>query len=461
MRKLDYGKGSIMKNILLSSGPMVLAQTLTLLYNIVDRIYIGRIPGAGVDALGGVGLTFPIVSLIAAFASLFGSGGAPLCAIEEGKGNHEGAAAYLNASFRLCAGCGLLITLLALPFSRQLLIVFGAVDPLMDYALPYLRIILCGTLFSMIPLAMYPFINAQGFPIFGMVSVLIGALINIVLDPILIFTCSMGVAGAAWATVFSQVISSLFVFWFLTSKHAAIRLSTGRMPGLLSRKRVSSILSLGLAGFIMQATNSLVQVAANTMLGRYAGSTYISIMTIVSSVRQILDTPIFGITDGAAPIMSFNYGAGQYRRLKKTIQLTTLLAVGYTLLAWGLIVAFPAFFIGLFNEDPTLTAPACQALKLYFGAFLFQAFQYAGQTVFKALNKRSQAVFFSLLRKVIIVIPLTLLLPMIPAFGVLGVFIAEPVSNILGGTACFAVMYFTVCRRISKKAAQEAGLQQN
>lgn len=463
---LDFGQGSILKNVLLSAGPMATAQVLSLLYNIVDRIYIGRIPGAGLDALGGVGICFPLIALISAFASLFGSGGAPLCAIEEGKGNHEEAQKYLNASFRLIVITGLVLMIGGQLFLQPLLTLFGADAQLMVYAFPYMQIMLWGTLFSMISLGMNPFINAQGYPAAGMMTILIGAVLNIILDPILIFGFHMGVQGAAWATIFSQAMSALFVFSFLRSKKASLHLmlpfrkhqqEVTSGGSILTRRRAGAIVSLGMAGFIMQVTNSLVQIVCNNMLLRTGGSFYVSIMTIVSSIRQILDTPIFGLTDGASPIMSFNYGAKKMDRLQKTIRLTTVLALGYTAIAWGCILLFPHFFVHLFNNDPSLDALASRALNIYFFAFIFQALQYSGQTVFKALNRKKQAIFFSLFRKVIIVVPLTILLPQIPALGAMGVFAAEPVSNVIGGSLCFAVMWFTVYCRLKKPEQPRTG----
>lgn len=459
MHQIDFGHGSVLKNVLRSAGPMMAAQILSLLYNIVDRIYIGRIPGAGVAALGGVGICFPLITIVTAFANLFGSGGAPLCSIAYGRGDTREASRVLNASFFLLLISSLMLTGLFLLFCQPILSLFGASSTNMTYALDYMQIYLLGTLFSMVSLGLNPFITAQGFPGIGMMTILVGASVNIALDPLLIFTFDMGVAGAAAASVLSQLISMLYVLWFLTSRKAVLRLDFHCWKQAMTVARIRSIVSLGLAAFIMQITNSLVQILSNNMLRQYGGDLYISVMTIVSSVRQILDTPIFGLADGAGPIISFSYGAGKYNRLKEAIRVLTVLALGYTTLVWLLIVLVPGFFIDLFNSDPNLKAAALPALSLYFFAFVFQALQYAGQTTFKSLNKKKQAIFFSLFRKVLIVVPLTLWLPTILHPAVSGVFLAEPISNFVGGSICFATMYWTIYRRLPKtdgSSAQDA-----
>lgn len=451
VKQIDYGRGSILRAVVLSAGPMVLAQVLSLLYNIVDRMYIGRIPGEGAAALGGIGLCFPFLTLIAAFANLFGSGGAPLCAIECGKGNRQEAAACQACSLAMILITGLVLTGVGEVFCTPILRLFGATEASLGFAVPYMQLVLTGTVFSMISLGMNPFLNAQGFPMAGMMTVLTGAVLNILLDPVLIFTFGMGIAGAAIATVISQAATAALVLFFLLRRQADLRLSGSLMIRSLNGGRISRITSLGFAGFVMQCTNSLVQAVSNNVLGRTGGDLYISVMTIVSSVRQILDTPIFGLTDGAGPVLSYNYGAGLPDRVCAAIRLMTLLGVAYTCLVWGLILLFPGAFISLFSSDSLLQEASIPALTTYFFAFVFQALQYAGQTTFKSLNRKKQAIFFSLFRKVILVVPLTFLLPV--WFGPLGVFAAEPVSNVIGGTACFVTMIRTVYRRLRQPDA--------
>lgn len=450
MKRLDFGQESILKNVLLSAGPMMVAQALSLLYNIVDRIYIGRIPEVGLQALGGVGICFPFISFITAFANLYGSGGAPLCAIESGKQNHQEARGYLNTAFILLVVTSFVLMGIGLFFCPQILRIFGASTATLPFALPYMRIYLLGTTFSMIAIGLNPFINAQGFPGIGMMTILVGALSNIVLDPLFIFGFHLGLQGAAWATVLSQLFSAIYVLWFLTSKKAMYPLKFFQWRQDVVAFRIANIVSLGLAGFIMQVTNSIVQIISNNMLSLYGGDLYISVMTVVSSVRQILDTPIFGLADGSGPIISYNYGAKLYLRVKKVIWIMTGLALVYTALVWGLILWIPEAFISLFSQDLVLKEAAVPALNTYFFAFIFQALQYSGQTVFKSLNKKKQAIFFSLFRKIIIVVPLTIYLPQIASLGVQGVFLAEPISNFIGGCACFITMLFTVMPTIQK-----------
>lgn len=429
---------------------MLVAQILNLMYNIVDRIYIGRIPGEGLLALGGVGLCFPFISLITAFTNLYGAGGAPLCSIERGRGNQDEAEKIMNTSFYLLIITGGILTILGSVFCSPVLTLFGASDTSLPYALSYMRIYLTGTIFSMVALGMNPFINSQGFANVGMTTIFLGAVTNIVLDPLFIFVFGLGVQGAAWATVCSQILSSVFVLRFLTGSRAELRLWLGKKPSL-HKKCISDIIGLGSASFVMQCTNSLVQIACNRMLGAFGGDVYISTMTIINSVRQILDTPVLAIADGASPILSYNYGAKRYDSVKKAIRFVTLSALAYTAVVWVLVLLLPEMFIGIFNNDDSLLAVAVPALHIYFFAFIFQALQYSGQTVFKSLNKKKQAIFFSLLRKVVIVVPLTFLLPYVGNLGADGVFIAEPVSNFLGGSACFLAMIFMVLPELSDK----------
>lgn len=467
-KQVDFSKGSVTKNIIQVAAPMLVAQVLNLMYNIVDRIYIGRIPGEGLLALGGVGLCFPFITLITAFTNLYGAGGAPLCSIERGRGRPEEAEQIMNTSFYLLVITGVILTVLGSIFCRPILTLFGASDTSLPYALSYMRIYLMGTVFSMIALGMNPFINSQGFANVGMTTIFLGAVTNIVLDPVFIFAFRLGVQGAAWATICSQILSAVFVLRFLTGSRAELRLQikkerTRISDGIsyrikerpsLRRKHVLDIIGLGSASFVMQCTNSLVQIACNRMLGAFGGDVYISTMTIINSVRQILDTPVLAIADGASPILSYNYGAGRYDNVKRSIRFVTLSALAYTAVVWVLVLLLPEMFIGIFNKDDSLLTVAVPALHIYFFAFIFQALQYSGQTVFKSLNKKKQAIFFSLLRKVVIVVPLTFLLPYVGNLGANGVFIAEPVSNFLGGSACFLAMVLTVFPELSGKKRQ-------
>ena len=381
-RQIDFSSGKILENIIMSATPMLVAQLLNLMYNIVDRIYIGKIEDIGVVALGGVGLCFPVISLITAFTNLFGAGGAPLCSIERGKRNLEKAGRIMNISFYMLVVTAVILTMIGLVLSEPLLYLFGASDITIQYALTYMRIYFLGTVFSMIALGMHPFINAQGFASTGMMTIFIGAVTNIILDPVFIFGLNLGVKGAAIATVVSQIISAVFVLLFLTGKKPELKLQ--RLKDVEFRfDEVGDVLSLGSSSFVMQCTNSLVQIACNSMLSQFGSDLYVSCMTVINSVRQILEVPVLAIGDGSSPILSYNYGAKNYKGVKKAIRIMTCAGVLYTLVAWLFVFLFPSFFIHIFNDDSMLLQIAIPAIHMYFFAFMFQAFQYSGQTVFK------------------------------------------------------------------------------
>lgn len=444
MKQIDFENGKITSNILNAALPMLVAQILSLLYNIVDRIYIARIPDIGTTALGAVGLCFPLIIIVTAFANLFGSGGAPIFSINRGIGDDKKAHMIMNTSFTMVCWCADVLTVIGLIFAKPLLVLFGASNEALTYAYPYMMIYLIGTIFSMITTGMNAFINAQGYAVCGMLSVAIGAAANIALDPLFIFVFGLGVEGAAIATVISQFMSATFVTYFLTKKATLKVRLLKRCEYRQCQTHAKNIISLGTSGFVMQLTNSLVSICANSVLSVTGGDVYISVMTIISSVRQMVETPILAITEGSSPIISYNYGAGRGKRTAQAIIVMASLALAYTIFMWGIILMAPKFLIGIFSSDTELLSDAVSALKLYFAAFIFMLLQYTGQTVFKSLNKKKQAIFFSLLRKVFIVVPLTYLLPYAFSLGTNGVFLAEPVSNVIGGSLCFIVMLVTV-----------------
>lgn len=451
-QQVDFSTGSVRQNILAVAAPMLVAQVLNLLYNIVDRIYIGKIPGEGTLALAGLGLCFPVVTLVTAFANLFGVGGSPLCSIARGQKDEAGARRIMANAYFMLLVCGAALTVVGILFHKPVLYLFGASDATYPYASAYMTIYLLGTVFVMTSLGLNPYINSQGFARIGMLTVLLGAAANILLDPILIFGLGMGVRGAAVATVFSQFLSAVWVLRFLTGPKAELRLELrGFRPdwGCIGR-----IIALGTSSFVMSFTDSLVQVACNATLMSFGGDLYVSVMTVINSVRQIAQTPVMALTDGASPVISYNYGAGNVPRVRGAIRFMTQLGFGYTLLIWGLISLFPAFFIQIFNHEEALLAAAVPSLHIYFFGFVMMAFQFSGQSVFKSLNKPKRAIFFSLLRKAIIVVPLTLILPHIAGLGVNGVFLAEPISNVIGGLACYITMRLTVMPELR---ALEAG----
>ena len=450
MKRIDFENGTITGNILGAGLPMLVAQLLNLLYNVVDRIYIARIPGEGTAALGAVGLCFPLIVIITAFANLFGSGGAPLFSIYRGKKKEPEAVCIMNTSFTMLSASALILMVIGLCFARPLLLLFGASSEALTYALPYLMVYLIGTLPSMLSVGMNPFINAQGYSVIGMISVAIGAVANLLLDPLFIFVLGFGIRGAAIATVISQVLSAVFVLYFLTRKsELKVRLlHKSEVPKCLGYAK--NITSLGTAGFIMQITNSLVTICCNNVLSVTGGDIYISVMTIVSSVRQLVETPIYAMNEGTSPILSYNYGAVRPARVRKAILVLGMMILAYTAVMWSLIILVPGTLIRVFTSDTSLVQDTIPALNQYFAAFIFMDLQYIGQTVFKSLNKKKQAIFFSLLRKVFIVIPLTYLMPYTLHMGTGGVFLAEPVSNIIGGSLCFITMLCIVLPELKR-----------
>lgn len=445
--KNDFSKGSVWGNIIAQAVPLTIAQLVQLLYNIVDRMYIGHMEGSSSLALTGIGLTFPIVMLVMAFTNLFGQGGAPLCSIARGAGDKERAEDIMGNSLTMLLMAGMALTMVGYVCKRPILYAFGASDVTYVYAEQYLNIYLAGTMFLMISVGMNHYINSQGFPKIGMLSVIIGAVTNIILDPIMIFGMDLGIRGAALATVISQFVSAVWVMKFLLGKKTLLKLSLKSMK--LRPKLDKEIMGLGLTGFILQGTNGLVHVVCNATLSVYGGDLYVGINTVLGSVRDIFQLPIQGITVGCQPVLGFNYGAKEYGRVKEGIRFTALVGSFYTVVAWILIFLFPEFFIRIFNNDPELIRYGVTALHIYFFGFFMMAFQFCGQSVFTGLGKAKQAVFFSIFRKVIIVVPLTILLPQMGELGVHGVFLAEPISNAIGGLACFTTMYLTVYRKLN------------
>ena len=450
MKRVDFENGTVTGNILEAALPMLVAQILNLLYNIVDRIYIARIPEVGTAALGAVGLCFPLIVIITAFANLFGNGGAPLFAIQRGQKDEKKAVAIMDTSFTMVCASAIVLMVIGFLFARPILILFGASDNSLVYALPYMMIYLLGTLPSMVAVGMNPFINAQGYSLIGMCSVAVGAGANLLLDPLFIFGLGFGVRGAAIATVLSQCLSAIFVFYFLTKKsELKVRLlKKNEIAACMGYAK--NIVSLGMAGFIMQLTNSLVTICCNNVLSVTGGDIYISVMTIVSSVRQLVETPIHAMSEGSSPILSYNYGARRPIRVRKAGMVMGAMILAYSAVIWSIIILEPRPLIRIFSSDAQLIKDTVPALNQYFAAFIFMDLQYMGQTVFKSLNKKKQAIFFSMLRKVFIVVPLTYLMPYALHMGTDGVFLAEPVSNVIGGALCFVTMLITVLPELKR-----------
>ena len=382
-----------------------------------------------------------------------GTGGAPLCSISRGQGNDEEAEQVMGNAFTLLLILGVAGTAFFLALKEPILYLFGASPDTFPYADAYMSIYLCGTLFVMISLGMNPFINAQGFGRTGMMTVLLGAAVNIALDPVLIFVFHMGVRGAALATIFSQALSAGWVLLFLTGKKAILRLRPRNLR--LDKIRTKRIVALGLSGFFVNMTNSLVQVVCNATLQSYGGDTYVGVMTIINSIREVFIMPVQGLTNGSQPVQGYNYGAKQYSRVRQAIRFSVGVTLVYSALFWLVAMAFPDPLIHIFKSEPAILEAGVPALRIYFCMFLFMSLQLAGQGVFVGLGRSKQAVFFSLLRKAIINAPLTLILPV--RMGTIGVFTAEAVSQLVGGLACFTTMYFTVYRPLGRlKDGEEA-----
>ena len=444
----DFSQGKVSRLILAQAIPITVAQFVHILYNIVDRAYIGHMEGIGSMALSGVGLVFPLTTLILAFTSMFGNGGSPLFAIARGAGEEKQAEEILGQVTALLLTSSVILFAVCYIFRRPVLYAFGASDDTYYYANLYLRIYLLGTPFTMLATGLNGFINAQGFPRIGMGTILIGAILNLILDPIFIFALGMGVQGAALATIISQFASMCWSLSFFFGKKSAYRIRRTNMRLKLSQ--VKEICSLGVASFIVQGTNSLVQIVCNKTLHTYGGDLYIGIMTVINSVREVLSLPGNGIATGSQPVISFNYGAAKYSRVRASIRFTGVLGFVYLTAAWLVVLFFPAQIMGLFTTDTELIALGQESLKLYFYGFFFMAFQFLGQSTFTAMKCPKRSIFFSLFRKVIIVVPLTLLLPQL-GLGVAGVFLAEPISNCVGGLASCTTMLLTVYRKLPKE----------
>lgn len=448
--KSDFTQGSIPQNIIRMAVPMTAAVLINALYSIVDRIYLGHIPGAGSYALTGIGLAFPIITIITAFQNLFGNGGAPLFAMASGKGDKELAARYMqNAAFMLIA-VGLVLTGIAYAVKKPVLWLIGASEVTFPYADDYLNVYLIGTIFVMISVGLNPYINAQGYARTGMMTVMIGAVINIVLDPLFIFVFKLGVRGAAIATIIAQFVSAAWVLKFLFGKHTPIRLTfRGFRPNL---GIIGKIMALGVTDFCFALTNSAVSMFSNARLQVLGGDSWVGAMTVISSIREVLLTVMHGVSGAAKPIMSYNYGAKQFKRVKSASNYMLVIVLAYFVLVWALLMFVPGFFAGMFTEESGVYQCSITAIRVFFCLQFFMALQTTGQSTFTSLGMARHALFFSLFRKAILVIPLVYILPNMFNLGVLGVFAAEPVSDVIGATACFVTMKVVTARKLREGA---------
>jgi len=446
--KSDFSQGSVTKTILRISLPMMVAELVNVFYSLVDRMYIGHIDEVGTQCLTGIGLTMPLIMFISAFSQMCSTGGAPLASIARGEGNNEKAGRIQNTSFTMLLVFGAILTAVFALFSDRLLLLIGADAETLPYAMDYFSIYILGTVFSIVSLGMNPFINAQGASGIGMFTVLIGAVLNLILDPLFIFTFGMGVKGAAIATVISQIASAAWVLIFLTGKKAALPLTKLE----LKPRTVLDICKLGVTGFTFRVTNSLTSMVTNVTLKTWGGENavlYIGAMSVINSLREVVHQPVFALTRGAQPIQSFNYGAGLYGRVLKAFRFETFAALAYNTLMFLLIEIFAEPIVRVFTQDPELISVAVHCTRIFFMFFIFMSFQQAAQNSFVALNRPKLALFFSLFRKIILLLPLTLLLPRM-GLGVDGPFYAEAISEIVGSVCSFTVFLLTVGRELKQ-----------
>lgn len=470
----NLGRDSIGRLLLRLSVPAIIAQLVNVLYNIVDRIYIGRLPDAKA-AMAGVGVAFPIIMIVAAFSALIGMGGAPLTAIKMGENDNEGAQKIISNSFSLLLIIGVVLMGVLFIFREPILWAFGASEDTIHYAKQYLGIYLLGTVAVQIALGMNPFINTQGFASVGMLTVIVGAFINIVLDPILIFGFDMGVSGAALATIIAQAVSAIWVVYFFFGKEKQFK--NKFLNEVLGKKTIIKIkkeylkpnvsvalkiITLGISPFIMQSTESLVLISLNrqlltygNLLGVGVGDLAIGSMTIMSSIMQIVQLPLMGLTQGAQPIISYNYGARQMERVKQTFKLLLIASVTYTGILWALLMTVPQIFVSIFNKNPDIMNMTTWSIRIFFAGLLVMGIQIACQQTFLALGQAKISVFLALLRKIILLIPLIFILPNFMQNQLAGVFTAEPIADILATLTTFICFIIFYKKTFSKKEEEK------
>lgn len=428
--------------------PTVIAQIINMLYNIVDRIYIGHMPGNGSLALTGVGVCMPIILIVSAFAALVSSGGAPRASIAMGQGKYDKAESILGECFFLQVIISVILTIVLLVFGRSFLLAFGASENTIEYATSYMRIYALGTIFVQLTLGMNAFITAQGFAKTGMLTVLIGAVCNIVLDPIMIFVLNLGVSGAALATIISQGISTIWVLSFLKSNKSNIRLKKEYMT--LEKDVIVPCVTLGLATFIMQASESIISVCFNSSLQRYGGDIAVGAMTILSSVMQLAMLPMQGIGQGAQPIASYNFGAKNKTRVKETFKWLLVSSLVYSTLLWLFIMTCPKLFASIFSPDAVLIDYTANALRIYCASLFLFGIQIACQMIFVSIGNAVDSIIVAVLRKFVLLIPLIYIVPHFVSDATTGVFLAEPIADALA-VAFTATLFFFEFRKALKK----------
>lgn len=431
--------------------PSIIAQIINILYSIVDRIYIGHIKGVGMEALTGVGVTFPIITLISAFSAFVGAGGAPLAAIWLGKGDRKRAEKILGNGVTLLVFFTVILMAFFYAFQKPLLYLFGASDATIGYAVSYISIYLAGTIFVELALGLNAFIISQGQSRTAMMAVLLGAASNIILDPIFIFALGMGVKGAAYATVISQALSALWTVGFLISRKSSLTIKWQAMKP--DFHVIGNVIALGISPFIMRATESLISIVLNNGLQKYGGDIYVGSLTIMQSVMQMYSAPLGGFTQGVQPIISYNFGAGNFDRVKKLYRSMITVCFLFAAMATVLVMIFPGFFAGMFTNDAQLIALVEKMMPIFMCGMLIFGLQQGIQPTFLALGQAKLSLFIAVFRKVILLVPLALVLPL--KFGVMGIYYAEPVSDVLSAVTATVLFLLNIKKIVSKETLQK------
>lgn len=450
------GKEPIGKLLLRLALPTVAAQLINMLYNIVDRIYIGHIPEIGAKALTGVGVCMPLILIVSAFAALVGYGGAPRASIAMGRKDNEAAEKILGNCFTVQILISVILTVVLLIWNRDFLMAFGASENTIEYGVRYMSIYALGTLFVEVTLGMNSFITAQGFAKTGMLSVLIGAVANIILDPIFIFGFDMDVQGAALATILSQAMSCIWVVWFLCGKKTTLKIRRKNIG--ITSKVVLPCLALGVSVFVMQASESVISVCFNSSLQKYGGDIAVGAMTILTSVMQFAMLPLQGLGQGAQPIISYNYGAGNMKRVRRTFRLLLQSSLAYSTILWLLILLFPQGFAAMFTSDPELMIFTRTALRIYMAACVIFGIQIACQMTFNALGNAVESITVAVVRKFVLLIPLIYLMPMLlKGDQAKAVYMAEPIADVIAVMFTACLFFFRFKKTLEKENAESGG----
>ena len=461
-RQNDLGNDPLGPLLLRLAVPAITAQLVNALYNIVDRMYIGHIEGVGDLALTGLGVAFPVIMFISALSALAGMGGGSKAAIRMGAGDEEGANAILGNCTAFLLLISVVVTVVFQVFKDPMLMLFGASENTIGYASAYLGVYLWGTIAVQLSLGLNNFITTQGFSTMSMMTVVIGAVCNIVLDPIFIFGFDMGVQGAALATILSQAVSAVWVLLFLTGKKSRLKIQRRHLR--IQGKVLLPVMAIGVSPFIMQSTESLVNIALNSSLKHYGSDTYVGAMTIASSIMQVLVMPFQGLTQGAQPIIGYNYGAGKLDRVRRTFKMMFLAGISLSIAGFLLVQLFPQVFIAIFNDKPELVAATEWAMHIYFGGMFALGVQFSCQQTFVALGQAKVSLFLALLRKVVLLIPLVFILPKIlPALlpagmanrEVFSVYVAEPIADILAATTTGLVFLWKFPKILKARAEEQ------